>query len=318
MASTQDKMTNQLSQSTIDTLVSRCKTLGATHIAISCPMDAVADYPEPKPTAGYMLKWINSIRAQGLSVYHRGSFINFKGIYTATHNFPNSTPGTATGVEATVLNGSDTSSYLYKVWKFIKDNPTFFQSGDVWGPVYEPENEGIGADLSTKMFASYTTVAQWLVDMKTVSDSAFSDIGVSGVITGMTSVNGGTVRDNHIGSSYWSQIGRCAIDHYVSQEKYGGEFDTMSTNAGVDLYVGEWGPTAGAGGADNDSYRFDEMVKVITTLNAKSYIKGFNFWRLVGYTGSHENIINPVSLDFYQSAGVLKRVYQGTSRVPVL
>lgn len=318
MGKSKDTMRGQVSQANMATICSAIKQLGSTHIAIVCPLDEHAEYPDPKPTANYFENWIAAARTAGLKVFFRGSWLNFEAIYDAPKYTPTSTPSIALGTTTNVLNGTDTTSYLYKSWNFIKTHPTFFQAGDIWGPCPEPESQGIGGATSD-MFSSYNVMGQWLVDLKTTADNAFTSLGynVGEVMTGMTSINGGTVLVNQIGSSYWTQIGQYPIDHYVTFGEYSGQLDTIFSNAGVDLYINEWGTTAGFGGSLDDSQRTDNIHKMYGLFSSKSYIKGLNYWQATSGTEAKENILNYQTFAIKNSARVIEKFYKGTSRVKV-
>lgn len=320
MGKTKDTMRAQVSQGNMATICASIKSLGSTHIAISCPLDADGDYPNPQPTSGYVANWVAAARTAGLGVFFRGAWLNFEGIYDAPKLTPTSDPAIALGASATVLNGTDTTSYLYKTWNYIKTHGSLFAVGDIWGPCPEPESQGIGAG-EADMFSSYNVMGQWLVDHKTVADDAFENtLGYDEgeIITGMTSINGGTVYEDQINDTYWSQIGRCSIDHYVPAGRYSSDLDTIHTNAGVDLYINEWGTTAGFGGALDDSQRFDSINQMYRVFSNKSYIKGVNYWQATSGTDAKENILNHSTYALKQSAKVLEKFFRNTPRVGVL
>ncbi len=281
-----DTMRSQLSSGSITTIVNNLATFGVTHIAISCPLDDEADYPAPQPTVGYVETWIAAIRAAGLKVFFRGAWNYFEGNYDAVpRRTPTSSPATPLGAAATVLSGADTTSYLYKTWNFIKTHGSYFAAGDIWGPNPEPENQGVGG-ATTDMFSSHAVLGQWLVDLKVISDDAFENtLGYAheAVLTGMTSINGGTVEVNQVGASYWTQNGRVCIDHYIPVGNYSASLDTISTNSGgVDMYVGEWGTTGGSGNPGTDALRAADIQTVFTAFASKSYMKGVSYWQAVG------------------------------------
>src|SRR4051794_22236735 len=112
MSRTKDTMRGQLSTSAMTTICKSLAQLGVTHIAVACPLDEYTDYPNPQPTAGYLTNWVAAIRAVGLNVFFRGTWISFEAIYDATKKTPTSSPSIALGAATTVLNGTDTTSYL--------------------------------------------------------------------------------------------------------------------------------------------------------------------------------------------------------------
>lgn len=317
MGKSKDTMRAQVSIQNIALICTAIKELGSTHVAISCPLDEYTDYPVPQPISGYLNSWVAAARTAGLKVFFRGMWINFEGIYDDQKKTPTSTPSIALGTYTNVINGNDTTSYLYKSWNWIKTHGSLIQAGDIIGFCPEPESQGIGGATSD-MFSSYTVMGQWLVDMKKVADHALTNtLGYTQdqVVTGMTSINGGTVQANQISSIYWSQIGRCSIDHYVPYATYSKDLDTIHTNAGVDIYINEWGTTAGYGGSLSDWMRYEEIVKMYALFNSKSWIKGVNYWQATSAIDAKENILDYQTFGINPSGMVIAKYYNNQSRI---
>lgn len=280
-----DTMRGQLDQTTIDTVIANLKTFKAASIGMDIPLNDPSDYPAPQPLTGYTEKWLSAIRGNGLKVEWRGSFLDFEAIYDMPKATPTGSPSRALGTAANVFNGLDTSSYLYLIWIWVKTHGTWFEAGDSIGPCPEPENQGVGAGTSN-MFASHAELGQWLVDIKTVVDDALENtLGFShgDILTGMTSINGGTVETNQVGASFITQIGRLVIDHYIPSGTYSSSLDTIHTNSGVDeIYIGEYGTTGGVGAPASDLERSQMIEADFATFASKSYIKGVSYWQAVG------------------------------------
>lgn len=283
-----DTMRGQLTQTQINTVVNNLAKFNVTHVALSCPLDEAEDYVDPAPTAGYLEMWVEAIRTAKLKVWYRQTWLDFEGLYDTIRATPTGTPARPLGIAASVLDGSDTTSYLYKTWDYIKTHGSLFEEGDIWAPFPEPENQGVGSGTSD-MFSSHDVLGQFLVDLKSISDDAFEThllFRHNQILTGMTSINGGTVETNQVGSSYWTQIGRIAIDHYIPIDNYSSSLDTISTNSGgVDMYIGEWGTTGGSGEPETDAERAENIQTVFTTFASKSYLKGVSYWQAVGGVG---------------------------------
>lgn len=288
-----DTMRGQISDGNITTICNNIASMGVTHIGMECPLDEYNLYDGTDPVAGYPEKWIAAIRAAGCKVYFRGTWNKFEGNYDSVRSTPTSVSPTALGVAATVISGADTSSYLYLTYNFIKTHAAYFATGDVWAPMPEPENQGIGP-ATTQMFSSYDILGQWLVDLKTTADAAFADISKTGIITGMTSINGGTAITNLNTAKYWSQIGKVCIDHYVPISQYGNDLDRIHNNTGVDVYIGEVGMTQGMGGnPSTDSARATQITNLYTIFSSKPYLKGIHYFQAVGGgSPSSEDIMN--------------------------
>lgn len=288
-----DTMRGQISDGNITTICNNIASMGVTHIGMECPLDEYNLYDGTDPVAGYPEKWIAAIRAAGCKVYFRGTWNKFEGNYDSARSTPTGVGPTPLGAAATVISGADTTSYLYLTYNFIKTHATFFATGDVWAPMPEPENQGIGP-ATTQMFTSYDVLGQWLVDLKTTADAAFADISKTGIITGMTSINGGTAITNLNTAKYWSQIGRVCIDHYVPISQYGNDLDRIHNNTGVDVYIGEVGMTQGMGGnPSTDSARATQLTNLYTIFSSKPYLKGIHYFQAVGGNNpSSEDIMN--------------------------
>lgn len=274
-----DTMRGQVSDADITTIINSIDTTNVTHITVVCPLDEPANYPNPQPTTGYTQKWITAIRNAGCKVYFRGTWNAFEGNYDEPHAVPGGSPSKALGTYAGVMNGSDTSSYLYMTWNFIKTHTAFFADGDLWGPMPEPENQGVNG--GAQMFASYNELGQWMVDLKRLSDDAFASINKR-VLTGFTSLNGGTVTTGQIDVAYLGQIGRVTLDHYVSIGSYGADLDLMFAEGGVDVYIGEAGTTNAIGNPATDSARATVIDNLLYTMTNKKYMRGLNYWQAVG------------------------------------
>jgi len=453
MHQTKDTMRSQVSEANMATITAAVKDMGATHAGVSFPLDEYDEYEAPQPSSGYGLKWLNAIRAAGLKVYWRNTWLNFDGIYDSAKITPTSTPSIALGTAAGVLTGTDTSSYLYKCYNFIKTHSSWFASGDAWGVMPEPENQSIRGETNlvanpnfetnttgwyldaeftrsdedsqtgdysikqvsasgytsmisgeitvtpeteytlefyskitvnsgnppklqlnktastegeieiqditasadwakttvtftteagqtklwvrilnydgsvtafydsfslegpldtTKMFDTYAELGQFLVDLKTVSDAAFAEMGVTGVITGMTSINGGTILNDYIGNEYWEQVGRCVIDHYVNTSLYASQLDTIHANANVPIYIGEFGVTSSVANVMTDDVRSWAINNVFYVLKAKSYIDGVNYWQAAGADATNtESILDPTTFVANKGAEVVKRYFTG-------
>lgn len=281
---TKDTMRGQLSQAQINTIIANLVGLHITHVEITCPLDEASDYPSTQPVAGYVEKWLTPIRAAGLNVYWRGAWLDFENIYDKPKATPTGSPSRALGIYADVIAGTDTSSYAYKTWNWVKTHSAWFRTGDAFGPNPEPENQGVGAG-SSNMFPSHAVLGQWFVDLyRLINNALESHLGYApgDMLTGMQSINGGTVETNQVGASYWSQIGRVCIDHYIPSGTYSTSLDNIHANSGVDMFIGEYGTTGGVGSPASDAERASMIDADFATFASKSYFKGINYWQAVG------------------------------------
>lgn len=119
MQLTKNSMTAQLTDVQIIAVVSNLAKYSPTHIAISVPMNEGADYDDI-PVAGYLERWVTAIRNANLKIWWRPTWIEFEkgdgsgtvGLYGADRLTPTSATPRSIGVASTVLDGSDTTSYL--------------------------------------------------------------------------------------------------------------------------------------------------------------------------------------------------------------
>lgn len=283
-------MLSQYTQTQIDQIIANVATLGATHVEIFCPLDEYSDYAGTDPVSGYIEKWLTPIRAKGLKVYWRGTWTDFEGIYSNTKATPTGTPSRALGALATVLSGADTTSYLAKTYAHIKlKGRNWFKSGDAFGVMPQPDNQGIGAGTSN-MFSSAAVLGQWLVDLKQMADYAFErHLGYAHeeILTGMTSVLGATLVNNTVTSTYWKQLFRVCIDYYLTSGTYSTNLNTADTNSGgADIYITEYGTTSTVGSPGDDSARSALIEADFTTFASKTYIKGVTYLQPIGTSGA--------------------------------
>ncbi len=307
-------MATQILPDRIAKIINPQATLGVTHISIACPYNDSSDYPTPpSDTIAYMSTWIDAIRAVGANVFYRGTDIFFEGLYSAPKRTPNTSPAIANGIAANVLNGSDTSSYLYRMWHFIKTHASLFADGDVWGCFPEPDGQG-ASGAAGDQFTNATTFSQWLVDLKTVADDAFSSIGKT-VTTGMTSVNAGTAQ-GFVATSYWQSIGRCAIDLYWPYGDYGHFLDTVYSNAQVDVYLNEWGTLVAEEATTATWLNYDYMTRYFALFATKIYLKGISYFQSIGYA-HQEDIIDGVTYLLLPQAKVIEKYFKNSPRIGV-
>lgn len=317
MQLTKDSMLDQIDAADITLIINNIAKFSPTHIAISIPMNSEEDYVAGgsalNPVVGYLETWVEAIRDANLSVYWRPTFIEFEkgdssglqGLYNTTRLTPTSEETRAIGVAADVLDESDTDSYLARMYQFIQDHEDLFALGDVWAPFPQPDNQGVGS-ATTDMFTSYAVLGQWLVDLKTVADDAFeTHLGYrrDQILTGMTSVIGATVETNQIDSTYWLQIGRLAIEHYLPVADYSTSLDTINTNSGeVDLYIAEWGTTGASGSPTSDDERAESITTVMTVFQEKDYVKGVNYWQAIGESSdASEALLDDTTYEPYEA-----------------
>ncbi len=281
MKETKDKVCNPRSLESINKWVSKAKELGVNYIAVETPYDN----PGCASSLEYTQNWIFAIRAHGLKVWHRHMPLAFEGIY----NVPK-----AINVD-----------YLPMISDYIKSHPDFFEEGDIFTPIPEPQNSGIkGITYCPSGLCYFNGKAEfntWLRNAIDSSNSAFSSIGLGGKIkVGYFGFDGFIVwGDNNpdwhgiLEDSTVAKMGNLTIDHYP--EAIG---DTMENDLkelsqkypNIPIIIGEWGTISGG----------DTEQTVKNSMGAAfnhPQVQGFNYWHFG--MGGHESLINE---DFSEKA----------------
>jgi hypothetical protein len=246
--------------------------LGVTHIAVETPYDS----PSCGDAVAYTKLWVDAIHARGLHVWHRHMPLAFEGIY----NTPK----------------SSTTNYLTQISNYIKSDPTFFKSGDIFTPIPEPQNGGIAGitycPQNICIFAGQSQFNTWLRDAIDVSQSAFTSVNISGMKIGYYGFDGFVAwGDNNpdwhgiLEDATVAKMGNITIDHYP--EIVG---DTMENDLNelqaryptTPIIIGEWGTITGG----------DTEAQVLQTMGAatRPNVIGFNYWHMG--VGGNEALIN--------------------------
>lgn len=263
MKYTKDVICNQSSSAFINSWVDKAVEIGASHVAISQPYDN----PGCGNALTYTVTWINAIRSKGLKVWHRHMPMAHEGIYSVAKN-----------------NQDD---YLDMISQYIINNPTMFQSGDIFTPIPEPQNGGIsGITYCPGNVCQYFNQAhfnRWLKTAMLVSELSFQVIGKTGIKIGYFGFDGfvafGHNNPDWNGILYNSTIARMGnvvtLDHYpeavgTSMAADLDEFHALYPNALV--YIGEWGTISGT------NYE-QQVINSMGAAIARPYVKGFNYWQ---------------------------------------
>jgi len=302
---TKDTLKNQPSDAQIDGIVSAIvSAIHPTHIAISIPMDASADYPggAPSPRDAFVFtkKWSDSIHNHGVKVLWRGTWSGIEGIYSfpkkvGANRFPAGTAASAT------TDGN--STWLGKTYNYIQNNPSFFQSGDLWAPLPE-RTENIFQDATS--FLSHggsgiqTNYTNFFKDLKTVSDQAFAQIGVQ-VATGFTANNFTEVKSTWLPQSLFDTMGITVVDHYGSShtpQEMDNDLRFIRSQRGKPVFLQEWGDywNASLSESQRTSY-LNEMYAVLQKLVDDGVLIGFNYWG--AWDGDWEGILDDLGNNQY-------------------
>lgn len=272
MKETKDRVCGQRDQDFIGKWVDKAKELGVNYVALETPYDN----PSCGNSEEYTQKWIEVIRSHGLSVWHRHMPLSFEGIYDVAK---------AKG------------DYLAFIENYIKNHASFFQEGDIFTPIPEPQNGGISGITycaqNLCIFDNKEQFNEWLRKSIDVAANAFNQIGLSGKIKiGFFGFDGfvawgsnnpdwqGILEDSTI-----AKMGNITIDHYpelIGQSMEQGLDELQARYPGIPIVIGEWG----SAGTQN----VEDQVKNSMRAAKRPGIVGFNYWHLG--MGGNEALIN--------------------------
>jgi len=287
MKETKDRVCGQRSSEFIQKWVDKAVDLGVNYIAIETPYD--------NPTCGdavlYTKLWVNAIRLRGLKIWHRHMPLAFEGIYNTSKN--------------------PSIDYLTIISNYIKTNPSFFQEGDIFTPIPEPQNGGIyGVNYCSYgicIFKNARDFNAWLRNAMDISESAFTQIGRAGKIKiGYYGFDGyiawgdnnpdwdGILEDQTV-----IKMGNITIDHYpeiVADTMQNDLNELENRYPNIPIIIGEWGTITGG----------DTESQVILSMGAarRTSVVGFNYWHF-GVGGNEalirEDFTNKPQFDEVQS-----------------
>jgi hypothetical protein len=301
---TKDTVRRQPADLTVERLLDGIKaSFNITHVGISIPMDASADYRGAKPgprSAEEFTKFIcEAIHRRGLGVLHRATWCGIEGLYdfprcVGAKRFP-------AGEAAAVLKEAEEGlpkpdSWLAKTYLYIVAHPEFFADGDLWAPLPE-RTEGIFQDATS--FLSYekpgiaARYAAFFKDLAAVSAAAFRKIGKR-VETGVTADNFSEAKSGWIPQALYDAAGIVCFDHYGithTPEEMDADLRKVFEQRGrKPLFHQEWG--------DYWNEKMDEaqrrdyvrsMLNVWSKLADEGKLTGFSYWG--GWTGKAEGVL---------------------------
>jgi len=235
----------------IPLIVSEVASLHANYIAVDTPYDEEF-YPVLKT-------WVDEARKQHLKVWFRGNFSSWEGWFGY----------------AKFQNSADHHALTYA---FITKHPELFQSNDIFTPIPEPENGGLGdprkGETSPEAFNAF------LIASYQNCTNAFKTIHTD-VTCGYFSVNG-DIAKQVLTKETVQKIGNVVvIDHYVSSpEKMEEELTYLEHNLGGKIVLGEFGaPIPDINGDMNESQQSDFIKSIMQVLyKHKDTVTGLNYW----------------------------------------
>ncbi|MCL5667019.1 MAG: PA14 domain-containing protein [Patescibacteria group bacterium] len=299
MKYTKDVMANQPSDAQIANLVATLKSLNVNYIALSIPMDPTADYPAgskpaPRTAESFTQAWADAVHNAGLHVLWRGAFSGMEGIYNFPHLVGSNRIPAGTAASA-ATDGS--STWLGKTYQYIVKNPSFFQNGDIWAPMPE-RTEGIFSDgtswISSAGAGLQANYVNFFNDLKTVSEQAFSQIGKSGVYTGLTTNNYSEVMSTWLPQAFFNNAGYTVIDYYGNNhtpQEMDSDLRAMASRTGKPVFLQEWGDYWNQNMSQTDRTNYlNQIYSVLQNLASQGILAGFNYWG--GWANNAEGILN--------------------------
>jgi hypothetical protein len=289
------------------------RTAHANYASVPTPYDAASNYRycTPPDPIGYEQQWVQALRAQGLHVWFRQTWFNWEGSYKAPKLTATTSPAIPLGTAANVLNGTDTTSYLAKTYRFILAHPGLYANGDIMTPESEPQNGGIAASWGQCgsglcQFSGWPRLNQWLRDSMTVDSAAFRHLGLQVTVGywGLPCSNNRWNGVNNIEASTIQQMGVFVTDCYFHDvPTLVSRLQLIHSTYSTNVIVGEWGDIWDDGVQPTTA---NEISSAMTAVQGLPYVTGFNYWQGWG-SGTGEGLINPTSLKLNASGLVVQR-----------
>ena len=282
MKESMDHASDPTSQAQIDQHVGQLAALNPTHITVDTPMDQPDRYT----------MWVDSIRAHGRKVWHRPMPWGYPSPPAMTD--PSVTP----------------AMYLDRLRQFILEHPGVFQPGDILDGDSEADANAYWRRFPAEDWWNWSnppyapTYSQaceefngYLVDLKRVADDALAQRGITGVETGIRSLNPWWATANCLQDETIATLGGyLTIDAADDAGRPGGT-DPAVLSAEWDERLERWHghrPNAtiifGEYGYPNDMLVDDAtqaqvLTAVLGVIASKSYVKGVNYWAGAGGPG---------------------------------
>lgn len=274
MKLTQDRATNPPSDTDKNHYAQTVKSLGAEYMAISTPYDTPSGGPD---ATAVTTAWVNAIRANGLKVWHRHSWLSDEGWYGVPKNTTND-------------RIDDTKNWILA-------HADLFKEGDIFCPKPEPQNMGVyGINGNGDRFKSVAAFNLWLQDMTKACKEAFTQLGLN-VKVGYWGFDGFVVcgynNPDWTGRTFLEPLTVQSMDNIVCTDHYPSlvgkpmsDFINVFKKAlpGAKLFIGENGSAAGGDTAAQFTSDYNACL-------ADSVCVGYNYWQL-GPDGSSEKLIN--------------------------
>jgi hypothetical protein len=273
MKLSRDEAEYPLSQQQINQVVDQIAALNVDYITV----DTDWEFPT------YMQEWIQAIRAVGKHVWFR----------TQPNQWDDSFGTTG------IMTPSEFESAEYA---FITAHPSFFESGDIFDPLAEPENglywaATYGPDWEWQGEPNAATNAfnQFILQTTAIANQAFAADGISGVITNVRSVDSGTAENPlALYPATVASLGRITIDAYpegtstdpsVCAAAWLSVLATVhAARPGIPIIIGEMGYSNYE--AVTDTTQQAVLGAEFGAMETVPYLVGVNYWVGPGSVGA--------------------------------
>lgn len=333
MKLSKDTVAGQLATSAKQQLMLCLSALGATHVAISVPMDTdaqMADYgntPSPRTISGETRDWIDVIHNAGMKVMHRGTFSGTENIYSFPYNKYGTVSAIAIGTTSGAAAAGETS-WNGKIYRYINSTvgEDRWLDGDVFSPIPEATSHAFDGNQFWVSTDSTNNYASAFNTFKATADGLFSSYGVE--VPFVTFHNYSEVASGWIPQWFFTNQGYVGFDYYGQAQGAGLNSvanyltDLNAISAKGTLFQGEWGDIAG------------EALPTPTTINERlGYLSafytmlrdnfvnnqkmvGFNYWG--GWSGQNTSLLYANSagnLDLNARGKMLSNFYRNDSNI---
>lgn len=352
MKKSKDTLTDQLTTAEKQALVAAIAQIGATHIAISVPLDdnavwvAAGSTPSPRTVEAETQDWCDvihnqtSVYGQPLKVIHRGSFGGIENIFGVAYD-----QGTALGTASSAATDGN-NTWCGRYYRYLYNHvDTHVLSGDIFAPIPEGTTHAFDGHWFTdqsgymSLFPELNTITSTYGTAKSVSVVFQSHNNFSECATGYIS-SGLFSNQSLVGADYYGQRqGPTFVQPsdyvYDWQQLYLGKDSNGGGNngcAGIDQFWGEWGDLSTALPAGKFTPIEEHLNFLLNFFKAVrdnlvppfGHMIGFNFWG--GWEGQDTSLLiksGSGSSSTYRLNAMGKLladfyINNGTNRVPVV
>lgn len=324
MKKSKDTVNNQLTTGEKQSLINCLAHLGATHIAISVPLDAnsvftdAGNTPSSRTVEAEVQDWCDVIHAQNniygssvnngfMRVIHRGSFCGVENIYNVA--FDKVTPsGTAASSSTDGL-----TTWCGRYYNYLYTSVgTHVATGDIFAPIPEGTTHAFDGNwfmpnqaAYLALFPEFHTITNTYATAKSVtlvfqSHNNFSECASGYLSSGLFS-DQALVGADYYGQRQGSTKVQAADYVYDWQQLYLGKDSNGGGNNGCanqDQFWGEWGDLSSAVPAgvesNNSSWAvfLNQFYSAIrdNLVTPNGHLIGFNYWG--GWEGQNTSILN--------------------------